>query len=408
MKTTPRSNIRSGAQTADSSRGNASSIHRATGHRSSRIVTLILAFLLATALLPAFSDDAQDEFETGLEAFQRESYKTAAEHFRKAADMGFPEAQYMLGWSYENGAGVEQDHAQAVNWFRKASDQGLPHAHFALGAHYVNGLGVEQDTEKGLKLIRLAADQGDETAQETLKELGGDFEFRMGALIVVLLFLPFFLLMLILAFRKKHRKGGFCPFCRGPVAADETACPACGAVVETPCNADPEAPLAQAVYRWAARGIDLAIEATIAACVLIVFGLGDLPDGLLAVISLPLALLLDTLVCAAFGSTLGKWLFGIRVVRMNSTFLSFREYLIRNARVYWSGLALGIPILNLIMMVIQQLRVSKGRPATYDEALNLKSIEFRKHPAKVFFGIVLFLGLIALHAWLIILGRYYS
>jgi len=42
----------------------------------------------------------------------------------KAAEQGYDEAQYTLGWYYLRGIGVEKDSKQSIYWFRKAAEQG--------------------------------------------------------------------------------------------------------------------------------------------------------------------------------------------------------------------------------------------------------------------------------------------
>ena len=44
--------------------------------------------------------------------------------YLKAAEQGYDEAQYTLGWLYLRGIGVEQDVMQSRYWFRKAAEQG--------------------------------------------------------------------------------------------------------------------------------------------------------------------------------------------------------------------------------------------------------------------------------------------
>ena len=52
-------------------------------------------------------------------------YMKQSELYRKAAEKGNAEAQYMLGLCYGTGKGVEMGRAEAVKWFRKASEQGF-------------------------------------------------------------------------------------------------------------------------------------------------------------------------------------------------------------------------------------------------------------------------------------------
>jgi hypothetical protein len=71
--------------------------------------------------------------------------KKALYWFRKAAEQGFPEAQYLLGEMYNLGRGVIERDALAVEWYRKAADQGHAHAQNNMGTKYLNGHGVSKD-----------------------------------------------------------------------------------------------------------------------------------------------------------------------------------------------------------------------------------------------------------------------
>jgi len=53
-----------------------------------------------------------------------QSYATALEWWRKAADQGHADAQYNIGVCYDHGTGVEQSSATALEWWRKAAAQG--------------------------------------------------------------------------------------------------------------------------------------------------------------------------------------------------------------------------------------------------------------------------------------------
>ena len=72
-------------------------------------------------------------------------------------------------------------------------------------------------------------------------------------------------------------------------------------------------------------------------------------EALLNLLAIPGALLIDGLVYAAFGTTPGKAVAGIRVVVDGSgQRLTLRVYLKRNFEVYLFGIGLGIPIISLI------------------------------------------------------------
>ena len=51
--------------------------------------------------------------------------REAVKWFRKAAEQGYPDAQFALGVAYEEGGGVEQNSVEAFKWFHEAADQGL-------------------------------------------------------------------------------------------------------------------------------------------------------------------------------------------------------------------------------------------------------------------------------------------
>ena len=76
---------------------------------------------------------------------------------RLAADQGYPEAQFYLGFAYTEGRGVPRDDAEAARWVRLAADQGHPYAQGHLGRLYAEGRGVEQDLVAAHTWLSLAA-----------------------------------------------------------------------------------------------------------------------------------------------------------------------------------------------------------------------------------------------------------
>lgn len=67
---------------------------------------------------------------------------------------------------YDNGEGVEQDHAEAVKWYLLAAEQGQADAQASLGWLYFDGTGVPQDYVQAHVWWNLAAAQGDEGARD--------------------------------------------------------------------------------------------------------------------------------------------------------------------------------------------------------------------------------------------------
>ncbi|MDD4978338.1 MAG: tetratricopeptide repeat protein [Gallionella sp.] len=59
-----------------------------------------------------------------------ESYRNqvAFQFYEMGATRGHMHGQYMLGWCYENGVGVEKDTHQALVWYNKSAEQGYEKA----------------------------------------------------------------------------------------------------------------------------------------------------------------------------------------------------------------------------------------------------------------------------------------
>jgi TPR repeat protein len=92
-------------------------------------------------------------------------YTQAAFWYRKAAEQGNSDAQYLLGYFYLNGRGVPRDYTQAVLWYRKAAEQGDADAQEALGDLYNNGRGVPRDYAEAYFWYDLAA-AGEDASDE--------------------------------------------------------------------------------------------------------------------------------------------------------------------------------------------------------------------------------------------------
>jgi TPR repeat protein len=101
-------------------------------------------------------------------AYSRGDYATALSLWRSLADQGDANAQYTLGYMYDNGEGVPENDVEAVRWYRLAAGQGLPSAQTEMGFMYANGEGVPENDVEAVLWYRLAADQGDAQAQHNL------------------------------------------------------------------------------------------------------------------------------------------------------------------------------------------------------------------------------------------------
>jgi len=114
------------------------------------------------------ADSAEELYEKGITLYNQKNYQEAVVWLRKAADLGYADAQYNLGVCYKNGKGVTQDYSEAAKWFRNAADQGYAIAQVDLGWCYDTGKGVAQDYSETVKWNRKAAEQGNVIAQSNL------------------------------------------------------------------------------------------------------------------------------------------------------------------------------------------------------------------------------------------------
>jgi TPR repeat protein len=90
------------------------------------------------------------------------------QEYETKAEKGDAEAQFNLGFCYDDGRGVKKDYAEAVKWYRKAAEQNFAPAQFNLGYSYVNGQGVRKDKAEAVKWFRKAAEQNYAPAQSNL------------------------------------------------------------------------------------------------------------------------------------------------------------------------------------------------------------------------------------------------
>ena len=107
--------------------------------------------------------------------------KKAVTWYRKAAEQGNATAQHNLGWMYYKGEGVPENDAEAVTWYRKAAYQGNAIAQGNLGTMYCKGEGVPENYEEAYKWFLLAAAKGEEKVKEAMTTFEGLLTAKQGA-----------------------------------------------------------------------------------------------------------------------------------------------------------------------------------------------------------------------------------
>jgi hypothetical protein len=138
-------------------------------HRSHRRPPWRPIVARAAALLVGLAASlAHAGWEEAVDAYNKGDYATAAREFRPFAEQEQAQAQFILGWIYQNGEGVARDFAESAKWYAKAAAKGNADAQSALGSYYMSGAGVKRDDAEAAKWFRKAAEQGKGQAQYLL------------------------------------------------------------------------------------------------------------------------------------------------------------------------------------------------------------------------------------------------
>ena len=126
-----------------------------------RNLTATLCLTIAVLLFSPTEGWSQD-FQKGVDAYNRGDYATALREFTLLAEQGDAVAQTSLGKLYSEGLGVPQDYKTAVKWYTLSAEQGVAVAQINLGLMYALGQGVIQDYVYAHMWGNLAASNGSE------------------------------------------------------------------------------------------------------------------------------------------------------------------------------------------------------------------------------------------------------
>lgn len=131
---------------------------------------LLFLFIAIISIVARAQDNAADMLIKGNELYDKKLYTEAVAYFQKAADKGLAEAQYLLGYAYYVGEGVERNYTTAVMWYKRAAVQGFIKAEYNLAYCYMNGHGVPVDYTKAQAYLISSGINGVKIAQEVLYE----------------------------------------------------------------------------------------------------------------------------------------------------------------------------------------------------------------------------------------------
>ena len=101
-----------------------------------------------------------------------QNQEVAVRWYRRAAEQGYPGAQFNMGNCCQLGEGVEMNKEEAVYWYRLASLQGDADSQYMLGLCYASGDGVAKNARKAIEWFKKASRQGHRLAQDILVRIG--------------------------------------------------------------------------------------------------------------------------------------------------------------------------------------------------------------------------------------------
>jgi TPR repeat protein len=75
--------------------------------------------------LRSYPNSSRLLFQLGRAYYKNKDFKSAFVQWRRAAERGYPNAEYNVGLMYKNAQGIVRDDRQAVAWYRKAAEHGF-------------------------------------------------------------------------------------------------------------------------------------------------------------------------------------------------------------------------------------------------------------------------------------------
>jgi uncharacterized protein len=109
-------------------------------------------------------------YETGLAIGpKRKSLQKSFDWMLKAAEQGHPDAILAVGTAYFLGRGTTLDYSNAAQWYTKAAQLGDAAAQYLIASMHESATGVPKDLEAALAWYVAAARQGDLAAREKSK-----------------------------------------------------------------------------------------------------------------------------------------------------------------------------------------------------------------------------------------------
>ncbi|WP_278542021.1 tetratricopeptide repeat protein [Oxalobacter formigenes] len=140
-------------------------------------------FFFPLLLIIGASLAVADNVKEGNRLYDAGKYQEALTYFMKPDAQNDPETINLIGYMYQKGQGVKENHQKAFFWYQKAAEAGLAVAQFNVGLMYQYGKGVSKDMAKAVEWFKKAAEQNDTNAQMkmgylTVKGIGTEKNYK--------------------------------------------------------------------------------------------------------------------------------------------------------------------------------------------------------------------------------------
>lgn len=119
-------------------------MNKLSSHSIHKIMAAAKSFALIV-VVQIFPIACIADTNNGVDAYKRGDYVKAARELQAASKQGDTDAQVLLGYMYDQGLGVSEDHAEAAHWYLRAAEKGDPIAQLNIGIMYGEGDGVDRD-----------------------------------------------------------------------------------------------------------------------------------------------------------------------------------------------------------------------------------------------------------------------
>ena len=122
---------------------------------------LLFAILITLTTAIAFGQNAEELNKKSKDFLSKGDSKNALLLFKQAAELGNAEAQYNLGYCYQEGIEVAKNDSIANIWLLKSAKQGWLNAQYKIAYSFAVGRGVMKDDRQAFYWALQCAKQGD-------------------------------------------------------------------------------------------------------------------------------------------------------------------------------------------------------------------------------------------------------